>query len=104
MPGFNPFKREGVELSGTFTATINADLKIGAIEETVTVNAERPTVDTQSVERQTVLAGDLVTAIPAARAYAGVMTLIPATVTQTGAALDKQVTTGIPVFVAADAR
>src|SRR5437899_3338696 len=35
LPGFNTFEREGVELSGTFTATINAELKVGAIEETV---------------------------------------------------------------------
>src|SRR5260370_289776 len=86
-------------MAPTFSsATINAELKVGAIEETVTVSAESPTVDTQSVKRQTVLGSDLVTAIPAARAYAGVMTLIPATVTQAGAALDMQVTPGMLVF------
>jgi hypothetical protein len=98
LPGFNTFKREGIELSGTFTATINVELKVGSIEETVMVTAETPAVDTQSVRRQTVLSSDVVTAIPAARAYAGVMTLIPATVTQTGSALDMQVTPGMLVF------
>src|SRR5688572_12811972 len=31
LPGFNTFIREGIELTGNFTATINADLKVGAV-------------------------------------------------------------------------
>src|SRR6266852_5588970 len=42
LPGFNGLKRDGVELTGSFTAVINAELKVGAIEETVTVSAESP--------------------------------------------------------------
>src|SRR5207245_10340988 len=63
-----------------------------------------PIIDTQSVKRQTVLSNDIVTSIPAARAYAGVMTLIPATMTQTGSALDIQVTPGMLVFGGAGGR
>ncbi len=55
LTGFSSVKREGVELTGTFVATINADLKVGALEETITVNAESPIVDVQSVRRQTTL-------------------------------------------------
>src|SRR5499426_1670365 len=51
LTGFNTFKREGVELTGALTATINADMKIGALEETVTVSGESPIVDTQSTRR-----------------------------------------------------
>src|SRR5436190_355168 len=40
LPGFSTVKREGVELSGSFTATVNADLKVGAVEETITVSGE----------------------------------------------------------------
>jgi hypothetical protein len=98
LTGFNTVKREGIELTGTFTATINADLKVGAIEETVTVSAASPIVDTQSVRRQTTISNDVITQLPAARAYAGVMTLIPATITQAGANLDLQVTPGMLVF------
>src|SRR5688572_31225419 len=36
LPGFSTVKREGVELSGTFIATINADLRLGTLEETIT--------------------------------------------------------------------
>ena len=37
LPGFNTVKRDAVELPSNFTATINADLRVGALEETVTV-------------------------------------------------------------------
>src|SRR5437667_210308 len=84
LTGFNTVKREGIELTGSFTASVNADLKVGALEESVTVTGESPVVDTQSVRRQTVLSNDVIGSIPAARAYAGLMMLIPGTVTQAG--------------------
>src|SRR5256886_16331397 len=37
LPGFNTVKREGIVLSGSFTAKIDADLRVGALEETITV-------------------------------------------------------------------
>src|SRR5262245_10830321 len=52
LPGFNSFRRTGVEIEGAFTATVNADMKVGALQETVTVSAESPVVDVQSVKRQ----------------------------------------------------
>ena len=104
LPGFNTFKRDGVELTGQFTATINADLRVGALEETVTVTGETPIVDVQSVRRQTVIDGDVIKDLPAARSYAGVMMLIPATTTQAGGNLDIQVTPGMLVFGGAGGR
>src|SRR5216684_1415648 len=104
LAGFNTFKRDAIELSGSFTATINAELKVGAIEETVTVSAESPIVDTQSVRRQTVMSNDLINAIPAARAYAGLMMLVAGTTTQAGGNLDIQVTPGMLVFGGAGGR
>src|SRR5712691_7157684 len=47
LPGFSTVKREGIELSGTFVATVNGDLKVGALEETITVTGETPVVDVQ---------------------------------------------------------
>ena len=35
LPGFRVVRREGIELSGSGTVQINADLKVGALEETV---------------------------------------------------------------------
>src|ERR1700675_4906779 len=37
LAGFNAYKRDGIELPASFTATVNAELKVGAVTETVTV-------------------------------------------------------------------
>src|ERR1700704_1213667 len=55
LTGFSSVKREGIELTGSFTATINADMKVGTLQETITVTGETPIVDTQSVRRQTTI-------------------------------------------------
>ena len=49
LAGFNTVKREGVELSSSFTATINAELPAGATAETITLSDDSPVVDTQNV-------------------------------------------------------
>ena len=55
LPGFNTVKRDGVELPTNFTATINGELRVGALEETVTVSGLSPVVDVQNAVQQTVL-------------------------------------------------
>src|SRR5688500_19655071 len=32
VPGFTTVKREGIELSGSFVATVNADVRVGSLE------------------------------------------------------------------------
>ena len=44
LPGFKSIRRTGIILEGNFTAPVNAELQVGAVEETVTVNAQSPTV------------------------------------------------------------
>ena len=77
LPGFSTFKREGIELTGTFVATVNADLKVGALEETITVTGETPVVDVQSVKVQQTVSKEILTAIPTARTAQGIGALIP---------------------------
>src|SRR6266566_3468281 len=48
LPGFISVKREGIELTGSFTASINAELRVGGIEETITVSGASPVVDVRS--------------------------------------------------------
>ena len=67
LPGFNTVKREGLELSGSFVATVNAEMRVGAVEETVTVTGESPIVDIQSANRQRVINQELLEAIPTGR-------------------------------------
>src|SRR5207247_7947879 len=52
LTGFSAVKREGIELSGSFVASVNAELKVGGVQETITVTGETPIVDVQSVRRQ----------------------------------------------------
>jgi len=64
LAGFSTIRREDIELTGGFNATVNADLKVGGVAETITVSGETPIVDTQSVRRQTTISNELITAIP----------------------------------------
>src|ERR1044072_2127045 len=48
-PGFSTVRREGIELAGSFVATINAQLSVGQLQETVVVTGSSPLVDGQSV-------------------------------------------------------
>ena len=59
---------------------MNADLKVGALEETVTVSGESPIVDVQTTKQQRTLDNELIRSIPTARGYAAVMLLIPSMV------------------------
>jgi hypothetical protein len=77
LPGFNTVKREGIELRGDFVASVNADLKVGNLEETITVTGESPIVDVQSARVQTIVDREVLTAIPSSRNATGIQSLIP---------------------------
>ena len=64
LAGFNTFKREGIELTAGFTATVNAELRVGALEETITVTGAAPLVDTQNVRQQKSVSNELLEALP----------------------------------------
>ena len=77
LPGFNTFKRDGIELTGSFSATVNADLAVGSIEETVVVSGQSPIVDIQNARQQRVLPQDVLDAIPTSRTQFTNAVLIP---------------------------
>jgi hypothetical protein len=77
LPGFNTFKREGIELTGDFVATVNAELRVGALEETVTVTGESPTVDVQSTRVQNIIDKEVLAAIPTSGGATGIQSLVP---------------------------
>jgi hypothetical protein len=55
LPGFSTLRREGLELTTGFTATINGELRVGTVEETITVSGESPVVDISNVRQHTTL-------------------------------------------------
>jgi hypothetical protein len=77
LTGFNTVKRDGIELAGTFTATVNIDLRVGSVAETITVTGQSPIVDIQNVTQQRVLGKDVLDSIPAGRNHANFAMLIP---------------------------
>src|SRR5687767_9528328 len=98
LTGFSTYKREGLELASEFNATVNADLRVGALEETITVTGESPIVDVQSARRQRTLDSDLVQSLPTAKGYAGLMVLIPSMVQSGGGVPNVQLSPGMVVF------
>jgi Carboxypeptidase regulatory-like domain len=77
LSGFNTIRREGIELSGSFAATVNVELRIGSIEETITVTSETPIVDLQSAAKQRVLGQEVLNGVPTGRTPLTTAILIP---------------------------
>jgi hypothetical protein len=67
LPGFKTVVRENLELLGTSVVTVNADLAIGTVEETITVSGATPTVDLQSTTRQVSITQEIVSSLPSSR-------------------------------------
>jgi Carboxypeptidase regulatory-like domain len=97
LTGFSTYKREGIEMSGTFTATINADLKVGSLSETITVSGETPVVDVQSASREISLSTDVVKSIPTVRSYNGIVVIVPGVVTNLNDTVTGTATTQFPI-------
>lgn len=76
LPGFNTVTRQGVELGSNFTATINIELNVGQLQESITVSGAAPTVDVQSNVKQQVLSRDVLDAVPTARTIQGLGQLV----------------------------
>ena len=67
LPGFNTVRREGIELTGNFVASVSVEMRVGAVAETVTVSGEAPIVDVTNSRRQQTISGDVIAAIPSSR-------------------------------------
>ena len=78
LPGFATVLREGLELTGSFTATVNGEMRVGGLEETITVTGETPIVDVQSTTKQRVMTHEVIDAIPTARSDRNLALLVPA--------------------------
>src|SRR5262245_10458723 len=68
LSGFSVVRREAVELTAGFTATVNADMKVGSLEETITVTSATPVVDIQNVRTQNLLSREVLDALPSGKA------------------------------------
>src|SRR5262245_10905437 len=67
LPGFSTVRREEVQLQADFTSPLNAELKVGSVEETVTVAGQWPGGDVQGAARPQVLNRGELDALPSGR-------------------------------------
>jgi len=77
LTGFSTVKREALELTSNFTVTVNADMRVGGIEETITVSGLTPVVDVQNVVQQHVVTRDELDTLPSAKSIQSMGALIP---------------------------
>ncbi len=77
LPGFNVVRREGIVVAANVSVPVNAELKVGAIEETITVTSQTPMVDIQQASQRQVLGREALDALPTARSYLSTGTIVP---------------------------
>src|SRR5438093_750861 len=83
LTGFRSVKREGIGLPTSFTATINAELSLGQLQESVTVTGESPLVDVRGSVSQSVMNRERLDTIPTGKDPFAVGQLIAGVTTQT---------------------
>ena len=77
LPGFNTLKRENIDITMGFTATVNVDLKVASLQETVTVTGESPVIDTSSTRVQQNFKLEALQEIPNARDLWSLLAVTP---------------------------
>jgi Carboxypeptidase regulatory-like domain len=78
LTGFSTVVRSGIELTGRFVATVNAEMKVGSLSETVTVTGETPVIDVSTALNEQTISGQTVADIPSSRQYSAFTQLVPA--------------------------
>src|SRR5262245_40734876 len=78
LAGFVTVKREDVQVTGQVVITLNADMRVGGLQETITVTGETPVVDVQTSARRTaVIDNEVVAVLPASRGYGNILATVP---------------------------
>jgi hypothetical protein len=80
LPGFNSVRVENFDLRADFTATVNADMKVGELNETITVSGEAPLVDVSSTTRSAVYNKEALENLPNNRQIQSLAMTIPGVV------------------------
>jgi hypothetical protein len=83
LQGFRTVKRSGITLPAAFTATVNTELSVGAVEESVTVTSAAPLVDVSSSVAGAVMNREVLDVIPSGKDPFAVGQLISGVTTTT---------------------
>jgi hypothetical protein len=80
LPGFTTVRRTGIELRAEFTATVDVELQLGNVAETITVSGEAPLVDTRSARSQTQYAAETLESLPGNGRLSTLISVLPGAV------------------------
>src|SRR5206468_3458823 len=80
LTGFSTVKREGIQIALGFTATVNAELSVAAVQETVTVTGASPVIDTSANRVQQNFKLEQLNSIPNARDMWALLAATPAVI------------------------
>jgi hypothetical protein len=93
LTGFSTIRREQIELVSAFTAKVDAEMRVGALQETLTVTGQTPVVDVQNTSQTKVVSGEMLYALPLTKEMGGlakvtVGVMIPPTAQDVGGNID----------------
>ena len=77
LAGFSAVSRQGIVLTAAFTASVNVELRVGALEETITVSGASPLIDVEAVTQRRALTSELIDALPTGRSFQNMAVLVP---------------------------
>ncbi len=92
LPGFATVRREGLVVSGSTVVNVDVEMRVGGVQETITVTGEAPVVDVQSTKREITLDNETMRSLPSVRSYSYLLSAVPGLQTN-----NNNVNTG-PVF------
>ncbi len=77
LGGFAPLVRTGIVVPVRQTITVDAQLKLASLQETVTVSGSSPTVDVENTKVGARLSQEILTNVPTSRTIFGSTTVLP---------------------------
>lgn len=77
LEGFSTLVRDGIELTSNTTLSIDGEMRVGALEESITVSGAAPTVDVSNAQRTQVLTREIVDALPVTRNAQSIGAVVP---------------------------
>ena len=92
LGGFSTLRREMLNVSGSGVITVDAEMRVGGVQETITVTGETPVVDVASTTREVTLDNETLRNLPSVRSYSYLLNTVPGLQTN-----NNNVNTG-PVF------
>ena len=81
LAGFATVRREGLLVSGSTVITVDTDMKVGGVQETITVTGASPVVDVQSARREITLDNETMRSLPGPRSYSYLIGAVPGVLT-----------------------